>query len=80
MTRRRAQQSTYHDASSQPDVMPARIRSTAFGITVRPKRDEESIINNNSSSIDHVVIKIVYTIIKTGLLINAVVTLIGLPA
>ncbi|KAI1358128.1 amidohydrolase [Xylaria arbuscula] len=64
MTRRRAQQSLtgYQHVSSQPDVMPARIHSTAFGITVRPKRDDDS-------NTDQAVKKTVYTIIKAGLLI-----------
>lgn len=71
MTRRGVQQSVtaYEDVSPQPDVMPARIRSTAFGIIVRPKRDEESIAKDGDSNADHAVKKTVYTVIKAGLLI-----------
>ncbi|KAI0968074.1 amidohydrolase [Xylaria arbuscula] len=63
-------------APSQPDVLPSRIYSTAFGITVRPKRDEESSSGQNASDANTFSKKTVYTIVKAGLLIPGD----GLPA
>ncbi|KAI0436210.1 amidohydrolase [Xylaria telfairii] len=61
MTRRTISQELPERAMpSSPDAVPARIRSTAFGITVHPKRDEAASASTK---------KTVYTIIKTKLLI-----------
>ncbi|KAI0503257.1 amidohydrolase [Xylaria bambusicola] len=63
MTRRKPQPLSMvtENVSARADVMPARIRSTAFGITVRPKRDEDNA--------GEILKKTVYTIIKAALLI-----------
>ncbi|KAI1352881.1 amidohydrolase [Xylaria sp. FL0043] len=67
MTRRRTQPlpTAPQAVPSEPDKLPGRIYSTAFGITVHPKRDEESISSHNASASK----KTVYTIVKAGLLI-----------
>ncbi|KAI0907349.1 amidohydrolase [Ustulina deusta] len=53
----------------QPDVLPGRIYSTAFGITVHPKRDENSGSTHDASDTNASSKKTVYTIVKAGLLI-----------
>ncbi|KAI3323857.1 amidohydrolase [Xylariaceae sp. AK1471] len=50
-------------AHSPPDALPSRLFSTAFGVAIRPKCDEEASDTSVSSK------KFLYTIIKTGLLI-----------
>ncbi|KAI1165945.1 amidohydrolase [Nemania serpens] len=64
MTRRIIEQlgSPEQAVPSPLDPLPSRIYSTAFGTTFRPRRDGESDTNTSSK-------KIVYTIIKTDLLI-----------
>ncbi|KAI0452943.1 amidohydrolase [Xylaria acuta] len=69
MTRRILEHSMPEQAMpSSPDVLPARIHSTAFGIAVRPKRDEEESSKASDASASTKK-KTVYTIVKAGLLI-----------
>ncbi|KAI0394971.1 amidohydrolase [Xylariaceae sp. FL0594] len=49
------------------DVLPRAVRSTAFGITIRPRRDEEDNASGKEGAAPFK--KLVYTIIKTSLLI-----------
>ncbi|KAI0469211.1 amidohydrolase [Xylaria cf. heliscus] len=64
MTRRVVDQATSSQAmASSSDPLAARIHSTAFGITIRPKRDEEETDASAQTK------KTVYTIVKAGLLI-----------
>ncbi|RYC64348.1 hypothetical protein CHU98_g1876 [Xylaria longipes] len=69
MTRRIIQQSMpKQEMPSSPDTLPARIHSTAFGIAVHTKRDEEEGKESDASALTKKK-KTVYTIVKTGLLI-----------
>ncbi|KAI8634395.1 amidohydrolase [Xylariaceae sp. FL1651] len=54
---------------SPPDPLPGRIYSTSFGITVRPKRDGDGGSTREAGDAGPSSKKLVYTIIKAGLLI-----------
>lgn len=68
MTKRRTEQQAIpvQTAPSQQDTPSGRVYSTAFGISIRHRHNEQSNKANNTTSSSK---KIIYTIIKTGLLI-----------